>query len=83
MSRNICERRRESESFVQREKVECQNEHVPVLGTVKISVFYVIRFDENCSLSGQIFPLWASVPIIAFIYTELVASTLRSAYKIR
>ena len=32
---------------------ECEEEEgVPVLGTVKVSAFHVIVFDEDCSLNG-------------------------------
>ena len=51
-----------------------EEESVAVLGTVKVC-FLRHHLDEDCSPNGQISRLSTSIPI-AFIYIELVASTL-------
>ena len=50
---------------IQRGKVnedECEEEDVPVLGTVKVC-FLRHHLDEDCSPNGQTSPLWTSIPI--------------------
>ena len=49
-----------------------------VVGTVTVPGFLRHFSDEDCSLNGQTSPLLDSIPNIVFIYTELIASTLKN-----